>query len=123
MFNHSAVTETAKKLSLTEAEVEVALKVEREYRRVEQSIKAKDSEKRRQNAKQKAIEEAEQEHPAWCFCEDKGIKVERKHEADGIVRYYTAYGPFDFHHSNPFQEAVYCCSNCGKEYIDAPAMA
>lgn len=122
-FDEDAITQAAAELNLTPDEVKAALEVWQAYRKYQKQNKQQRKQQHIRLLDQKRLEEEKRRHPERCFCLEEGIEVKRDPEQDNILRYVTRYYKYDFEQKNPYQEPVYACSRCGKEYVIVVAIA
>ena len=124
-LDNDAVIITANKLGLSTDDVISSIRDYHEYERIYQSQKAKRSEEKRKAVYAEWLRTEKEVNPLDCYCEEEGIRVERKYEEDGVVGYFMRRNcsPYDTS-GELYQEEYYKCSRCGKRYIlPCPAYA
>jgi hypothetical protein len=116
-FDSESINDTAKELSLSPAEVERALKVAKAYSKHHQRNKARRIAEREKMLRDRALEELKLAHPERCFCVEEGIDVEHGYDSE-VIRYVTrkSFSYIGVWTGEYYDDPVYRCSNCGKEW-------
>lgn len=106
---------------LTEDEIKKAIEIYYIYQRQLQSLKDKRQMFHQQALKEYEIIKKEQERPNQCFCREKGLNIIHNPDKDELICYITMR---DWRNpTNPYEEPIYKCSNCGKQYMISVGIA
>ena len=125
IFDSESVNETAKELSLTPAEVERALKIHAAYARHSKRLSNRRRMERERFLREKALAAEKLAYPGRCFCIEDGLETKHDYKSDQVVRYVTRkqlsyLGAWSGEY---YDDPVYRCSTCGKEWRITYAIA
>lgn len=116
---------TAQDLNCSIEDVERAIRIYKTYSKFKGQEKQKRKREKERSTEVFVLQQLKDAHPEQCFCDEDGIEVERSRDTDEIIRYEERYrrsivgelvGP-------TYQEPIYRCPHCGKEYIYKIAIA
>ena len=115
----------AQELGITAEEVERAVRISTVHRKHRKNLR---EQRRLANVKalnRHELEENKAKYPNQCFCVEEGLIVTRDWHRDRIIRSekVQSYSILGMPTEQWYDDPVYACSNCGKEYRIQVAMA
>jgi hypothetical protein len=109
---------TAQELGITVAEVEWAVKISVVHRKHRKQLRERQRMANAEALNKHELAEAKAKYPNQCFCIEEGLDPKHDWNSDKLIRYdkkrrYTYLG---FSTEEFYDDPIYTCSTCGKEW-------
>ncbi len=122
----TAIELTAKELGLSTEVVERAVRISVVHRKHRKQLRERRRIANAEALNRREIEEAKIREPNRCFCHEEGLEVEHDWKNDLVIRHekMRSFYPLSFTPNGQYyDDPIYQCSRCGKEWRIQVAMA
>ncbi len=121
-----AIELTAKEFGISIDDVKHALKISAAHHKHSQKLREQRRLANEEALNRRQLEEAKAASPNRCFCHEEGLEVEHDWKNDLVIRHekMRSFYPLSFTPNGQYyDDPVYQCSRCGKEWRIQVAMA